>query len=60
VEFVNVFNRLRLPQPSTASLTASPIKSSLTGLYTTGYGTIVPAAGTAGQRNGMLVGRITF
>ena len=60
VEFANVLNRLRLPQPSTASLTASPIKSSLTGLYTTGYGTIVPTAGTAGQRSGMLVGRITF
>jgi hypothetical protein len=60
VEFANVFNRLRLPQPSTASLTASPIKSSLTGLYTTGYGTIIPTAGTAGQRSGMLVGRITF
>jgi len=60
MEFANVFNRLRLPQPSTASLTASPIKSSLTGLYTSGYGTIVPAAGTAGQRNGTLVGRLTF
>ena len=60
VEFSNVFNRLRLPQPSTASVTAPPIKSPLTGLYTTGYGTIVPTAGTSGYRTGTLVGRITF
>lgn len=60
VEFANVFNRLRLPQPSAAAVTAAPIKSPLTGLYTSGYGTIVPTAGTQGQRSGTLVGRITF
>jgi hypothetical protein len=60
VEFANVFNRLRLPQPSATAVTAPPIKSPLTGLYTSGYGVINPTAGTQGQRSGTLVGRITF
>jgi hypothetical protein len=50
VEFANVFNRLRLPQPTSTGATASPavkpILSPLTGLYTSGYGTIVPAVRT--------------
>ncbi|MCU1334835.1 MAG: hypothetical protein JWO19_416 [Bryobacterales bacterium] len=64
VEFSNIFNRLRLPQPTSTGTGVSPtspaLKSPLTGLYSSGYGTIVPTAGTQGYRTGTLVGRITF
>ena len=64
VEFNNVFNRMQLPQPTTTGNFAStPTKftsGANTGLYSGGFGTILPLAGTSGQRTGTLVARITF
>ena len=64
VEFTNVFNRTVLPAPSIAGNFASaPVKFTTgpnTGLYSSGYGTINPTAGTTGQRTGTLVARIQF
>jgi hypothetical protein len=63
VEFQNVFNRTRLPQPSATDFTATPTVFSSganTGLYNAGFGTIVPTSGTAGSRTGTLIGRVTF
>jgi hypothetical protein len=63
VEFQNVFNRTRLPQPNIGNYTAPPTKfasGANTGLYNGGFGTITPTTGTAGARTGTLIGRITF
>ena len=68
VEFSNVFNRTRLPQPSAgtlglpgfATLPTKQTAGALTGLYSGGFGTVVPTTGTQGYRSGTLVGRITF
>lgn len=64
VEFANAFNRTRLPQPvTTSNYTAAPTlftSGANSGLYSNGFGTILPTSGTAGQRSGTLVGRITF
>jgi hypothetical protein len=64
VEFQNAFNRMRLPQPVTAAnFTALPTtftSGAFTGLYSGGFGTILPTSGTTGQRAGTLIGRITF
>jgi len=62
-EFTNVFNRVRLPQPTTGATTgfqAPPIISPITGLYTSGFGTVVPTGGTTGARSGTIVGRLQF
>jgi len=62
-EFTNVFNRTRLPQPSTVGFTANPTTFTTgvyRGAYSGGFGTINPTSGTLGQRSGTLVGRITF
>ena len=63
-EFNNVFNRMQLPQPTTTGNFAStPTKftsGANAGLYSGGFGTILPLAGTSGQRTGTLVARITF
>jgi hypothetical protein len=59
-EFTNVFNRTRLPQPSTLGFSANPTISGLTGLYTGGFGTVVPTGGTTGARSGVLIGRLQF
>jgi hypothetical protein len=63
-EFNQVFNRLILPNPSTAgSFAAAPRKftsGANAGLYSGGYGTIVPLSGTSGMRTGQLIARITF
>lgn len=59
VEFQNVFNRTRLPQvTSAANFGAAPTTSN--GLFSAGFGTIVPISGTAGARSGLFIGRITF
>jgi hypothetical protein len=58
-EFSNVFNRVRLPQPSVLNPAANPVISPQTGLYTAGYGTVVPVAVTQ-QRGGMIVARLMF
>jgi len=64
VEFQNVLNRTRLPQPSTGgNFSANPTRfttGSNAGLYSGGFGTIVPTSGTNGFRSGTLIGRITF
>jgi hypothetical protein len=64
VEFQNVTNRLRLPQPTaTGNFTAAPTRfttGSNAGLYSAGFGTIVPVSGTANFRSGLMIGRLTF
>ena len=69
-EFTNIFNRMQYPFPLGATsainlgnfatapttFTSGPNK----GLYSGGYGTIVPEAGTNGMRAGTLVARISF
>jgi hypothetical protein len=65
VEFTNIFNRTQLPQPSTAGNFANdptrfPSGTANAGLYSGGFGTIVPVNGTQGMRAGLFVGRLTF
>jgi len=69
-EFTNIFNRMQYPFPlgltsainlgnfatAPTTFTSGPNK----GLYSGGYGTIVPEAGTTGQRAGTLVARFSF
>jgi hypothetical protein len=57
-ELANVFNRLVLPQPSVTGFTANPTQAN--GVYTGGFGTIVPISGTSGQRSGQIIGRLEF
>jgi hypothetical protein len=59
-EFTNIFNRTRLPQPAVTGFQAPPVISPLTGLYTSGFGTVVPTGGTAGARSGTIIGRLQF
>jgi hypothetical protein len=69
-EFSNAFNRTRLPQPAsgngppgTPGFATKPTLQSTgpyVGLYSGGFGTVVPTVGTSGYRTGTLVGRITF
>lgn len=64
VEFTNIFNRLRLPNPSTAGNFANPpvrlTSGPNAGLFSSGFGTITPLNGTNGQRTGSFVARLTF
>ena len=64
VEFNQVLNRMQVPQPSTAgNFVSTPTKfasGANKGLYSGGFGTIVPTSGTSGMRTGQLIGRITF
>jgi hypothetical protein len=64
VEFTNVFNRMQLPQPTTTGNFANAptrfTSGANSGLYSGGFGTIVPVNGTAGMRAGIFVGRLTF
>jgi hypothetical protein len=64
VEFTNIFNRMQLPQPTTTGNFANAptlfTTGANTGLYSGGFGTIVPVNGTQGMRSGTFVGRITF
>jgi hypothetical protein len=63
VEFQNALNRTRLPQPSVATYTATPNRFPTgvnAGLFSGGFGTIVPTSGTAGARTGTMIARITF
>jgi hypothetical protein len=64
VEFQNAFNRTRLPQPTSGGAFGgvaytAPVTNA-NGLINGGYGTIVPISGTAGQRTGLFIGRLTF
>jgi hypothetical protein len=60
-EWKNAFNRLLLPQPNTLSsyLTAP---TQVNGIYTNGYGTVVPTAGNGitTMRTGQIIVRVTF
>ena len=72
-EFVNVFNRLLMPQPGTTNPQAAPAKNNL-GIYTTGFGVIpayfapntapnLPTMSTSPyleSRQGTLIGRFSF
>jgi hypothetical protein len=64
-EWSNAFNRLRLPQPS-AGAAGTPVFSAnptqVGGIFTGGFGTIVPTAGNGvtGQRTGQLIARLQF
>ena len=64
VEFNNIFNRTKLPNPSTAgNFATSPTKfttGASTGLYSGGFGTYTVLSGLGGQRNGTFVARLTF
>ena len=64
VEFNNIFNRARLPNPSTAgNFATTPTKfttGASTGLYSGGFGTYSVLGGLGGQRNGTFVARVTF
>jgi hypothetical protein len=60
VDWTNMFNRLELPQPTTTGYTAAATK--VNGIYTGGFGTVVPTAGNGitGMRSGQVIVRITF
>jgi hypothetical protein len=64
VEFTNIFNRMQLPQPTTTGNFANAptlfTTGANSGLYSGGFGTIVPVNGTQGMRSGTFVGRLTF
>jgi hypothetical protein len=65
VEFNQVLNRMQLPQPTTARVNFASTPTKFTsganaGLYSGGFGTIVPLSGTTGMRTGQLIARITF
>jgi len=63
VEFQNVFNRLVLPAPALGNFATAPTKftsGANVGLYSGGFGTIVPVNGTGGQRSGTFVARFQF
>ncbi|MEO8096224.1 MAG: hypothetical protein ABI811_00875, partial [Acidobacteriota bacterium] len=63
VEFQNVLNRTQYPGISLASFQNAPTKftsGANAGLYSGGFGTIVPTSGTSGQRTGSFVARFTF
>jgi hypothetical protein len=67
VEFANIFNRLRLPQPALGNFQNQQTKYTTgtnTGLFSGGFGTIVPfngaGGGTQDMRSGTFVGRLTF
>ena len=61
VDFQNAFNRLRLPQVNVNNTNFNAAPTTAAGLYTGGFGTIVPNSASLGaQRTGLFVGRITF
>jgi hypothetical protein len=70
-EFQNALNRTRLTISAASagngataqSFSSTPQKFTTganTGLYSAGFGTILPTSGTNGQRTGTLIARITF
>jgi hypothetical protein len=65
-EFTNAFNRTQLPQPNAGagnnfnSLPTTFSTGSNTGLYSGGFGSVVPVTGTANARSGLLIARLTF
>lgn len=59
-EFQNIFNRTRLAVPTGGLTGFQSAPQTANGLYTAGFGAVVPQVGTSGQRSGVLVARITF
>ncbi|HLH44212.1 MAG TPA: carboxypeptidase-like regulatory domain-containing protein [Bryobacteraceae bacterium] len=62
-EFTNIFNRLQYPGINLGNFANAPTKFTTganAGLYSGGFGTIVPETGTSGQRAGTIVARLTF
>lgn len=64
-EFQNAFNRTRYGTTGSAAVNvgnfqSSPTTNAQTGLYSGGFGTIVPTGGTTGFRTGLLIGRLVF
>jgi hypothetical protein len=64
VEFTNAFNRARWGTTGSAPVNVGNYQSNPSttpqGLYSAGFGTIVPATGTANFRTGLLIGRLVF
>jgi hypothetical protein len=63
VEFTNIFNRTQLPAVALGNFASAPVPFTTgpnKGLYSSGFGTINPTAGTTGQRAGSFVARIQF
>jgi len=68
IEFSNAFNRLQLPQPtqgngigaSAATKITTQVGGTYNGAINAGFGSVVPIAGTAGYRTGLLIGRLQF
>jgi len=71
VEFNNIFNRMRLPSPTSVAGLGAPavnfgapptkfVTGAQTGLYSGGFGTFGVLSGTSGQRTGTYVARFTF
>src|SRR5262249_44811904 len=62
-EFNNIFNRMlygSLTTPITAATNFATNPTISKGLYTGGFGTIIPTSGVPGQRTGTYVARLTF
>ena len=64
IEFNNIFNRTRLTQPTTTGNFANAPRTftngAYAGLYSSGFGTVLPTSGTNGMRTGQIIGRINF
>ena len=63
VEFSNIFNRIQYPAIALGNFAAAPTfftSGPNKGLYSGGFGTINPTAGTAGSRTGSFVLRLQF
>jgi hypothetical protein len=63
VQFTNIFNRLQYPVINSGTLANVPTvftSGPNAGLYSGGFGTIVPEAGTLGYRAGTVVARFQF
>jgi hypothetical protein len=61
-EFSNIFNRSRLPNPSSTNAKATTTTNAATGNLTGGFGFIntAVAPSTPASRQGQIVGRLTF
>jgi hypothetical protein len=57
-EFQNILNRTQLPAINVGNFQST--QTQVNGLYTGGFGTIVPTGGTGNFRTGLLIGRFTF
>jgi hypothetical protein len=63
VEFTNIFNRLQYPATTLGNFALAPTvftSGPNKGLYSGGFGTINPTAGTSGSRAGTIVARFQF